>query len=206
MNEIEKSAAILSKRHPSLKQLISIIGDLNFNIPLWKRIDDAILYAVIGQMLSNSASATIIHRLKKRFSSSRRILLWATKTSEIKGPLNGVSQKKRKALRSWLEFSERSNNAWKKWNSLPLAEYRKEIEGIWGFGRWSADMIAIFYLARRNVWPESDTGIKRALSVVFESENNKKIIGYIKGHETTAALYLWELLNRGLLDNFEENG
>jgi DNA-3-methyladenine glycosylase II len=205
MNQIKKSIAVLSNRHPRLKRLIRAIGDLDFGIPVWRCIDDAVVYAVIGQMLSNSASSSIIAGLKKRFATSNKIILWATKSAEKSGPLYGVSQKKRKAMRSWLEFSK-NNNSWRKWHDLPLAEYREEIKGIWGFGRWSADMIAIFYLARMDVWPESDAGIKRASSAVFGAISNIDIADYIKGHETTAALYLWELINRNLLNDFKENG
>lgn len=206
MNETQKSSAILSRRHPRLKRLVTIIGDLNFDIPIWQRIDDAIVYAVIGQMLSNSASASIIAKLKQKFSTSHKIILWAAKTAGVKGALNGVSQKKRKAMRSWLEFSRSSGDACKRWREMPLAEYREEIESIWGFGRWSADMIAIFYLARRDIWPESDAGIKRAIATVFGAKSNGNIKNYVKGCETTAALYLWEMLNRNLSDEFRKNG
>jgi 3-methyladenine DNA glycosylase/8-oxoguanine DNA glycosylase len=206
MNPAENHSKILSSRHPFLKRLVKTIGNLDFEIPIWHRIDDAVVYAVIGQMLSNTASSAIIARLRKEFSTSKKIILWAARTSGKSGPLHGVSQKKRKALRSWLKFSEHSKDAWKKWPNLPLAEYREEIEGIWGFGRWSADMIAIFYLARKDIWPESDAGINRAVAAIFNTKANGDFRHCIKGCETTAALYLWEVLNRNLLDEFRKNG
>lgn len=205
MNSIKKSSVILSRRHPNFRQLVAVIGDLGFDIPVWKNIEDAAVYSVIGQMLSNAASSAIIAKLRKRFSTSKRIISWAAKTAGRAGPLHGVSQRKRKALRAWLEFSQENNNAWKKWAALPLAEYREEVSNIWGFGRWSADMIAIFFLARMDVWPESDAGIKRAASAVF-GNNNGSVKDYVDGCETVASLYLWELLNRNLTDRFKENG
>jgi len=206
MTDIKKSSLILSKRHPAFKKLITVIGDLDFKIPLWQRVDDAIIYAVIGQMLSNSTSASIIAGLKKKFRTSDKIILWAAKTASQNGPLYGVSQKKRKALRAWFEFSRNNKAACRKWHSLPLPGYRQEITRIWGFGRWSADMIAIFYLARMDVWPESDAGIKRAIAAVFGKECDGYVKDCVKGCETVAALYLWELINRSLLNNFKENG
>ena len=129
--------------------------------------------------------------------------MWASKTVSRKGPLYGVSQKKRKALRSWLEFSKSNNNAWQKWSLMPFKKYQSEITGIWGFGRWSADMIAIFYLARMDIWPETDAGINRAVYAVFGSKDKANIKKYANGCETVAALYLWEMLNRNLVSKFE---
>jgi 3-methyladenine DNA glycosylase/8-oxoguanine DNA glycosylase len=206
MNVIKKHSQTLSKRHPALNKLITVIGDLEFDIPLWHRIEDAVLYAVIGQMLSSAASDSIITRLQKRFSTSKKIILWATRTSGRSGPLCGVSQRKRKALGAWLEFSERNKGAWKKWRVVPVEQYREEITRIWGFGDWAADMIAIFYLARMDIWPASDAGIKRSVAAVFGSRGNGNITNYVEGCETTAALYFWEVLNRNLLNEFRENG
>jgi DNA-3-methyladenine glycosylase II len=200
---IRQHADVLSQRHPAFNRLIETIGDTNFDIPAWHHIDDAIVYAIIGQMLSNAASSAIIGRLKQRFTNSGKVIRWASKTAGKKGPLHGVSQRKRKALRAWLEFSKSNNRAWQKWPLMPLEKYQNEITGIWGFGRWSADMIAIFYLARMDIWPETDAGINRVISTVFSHKSGVNMREYVKGCETVAALYLWELLNRNLLGKFE---
>lgn len=202
---IKRHAEVLSRRQPIFKRIVETVGDLDSDIPAWRNIDDAILYAVIGQMLSNAASSSIIEGLKNIFSNSRNILIWASKTFRKKGPIYGVSQKKRKALHAWHEFSKNNKVTRQRWSAMTLEDYKNEITSIWGFGRWSADMIAIFYLARKDVWPETDAGINRAISVVFDGKNDKNVRKYINGCETVAALYLWELLNRNLLDKFKCN-
>jgi len=199
---VRKHANILSQRHPAFNRLVKVMGDINFDIPSWRRIDDAIVYTVIGQMLSNAASNAIIGRLKQKFADSRNIILWASRTAGRKGPLYGVSQRKRKTLHSWHEFSKRNNGVWKKWTSMPLEKYQDKITGIWGFGQWSADMIAIFYLARMDIWPETDAAIGRVVSAIFGNESTVNIRKYVNGCETVAALYIWELLNRNLLNTF----
>ena len=35
------------------------------------------------------------------------------------------------------------------------------ITGLWGFGQWSADMVAIFYAQLPDVWPETDVAVQR---------------------------------------------
>lgn len=194
----KQHARVLSK-YPPFKKLISLIGPLRYNIPIWPSINDAVLYAVIGQMLSVSASAAIIERLYKNLGSSDAVLQWAQKNCYNKGPVRGVSQRKRKALAAWRVYANDNYGRWKSWMSMPLNEYRDEICGIWGFGRWSADMIAIFHLGRMDVWPETDTGLQKAYKTVFKKYSQGQIKKYISGCETVAALYFWELINRKLI-------
>lgn len=192
-------------KYPPLKKLISVAGPLRYTIPIWQSLNDAVLYAVIGQMLSVSASASIINRLYKNLGSADDILQWAQKNCYKKGPVMGVSQRKRKALGAWSIYAADSGGKWKKWKSMPLNEYRDEICGIWGFGRWSADMIAIFHLGRMDVWPETDAGIQKAGRLVLGTTNYSAIRKMISGCETITALYLWELINKGSLHYFNDS-
>ena len=193
-----KYTSILSK-HPRLKILIETTGPLTFRIPVWSSIDDAVLYAVIGQMLSNTASTAIIRRLLEKFKTSNAVIEWAEKTWKKEGAVYGVSQRKRKALKEWAVYSRNSGRNWEKWKNIPLKQYRDEISMIWGFGRWSADMIAIFYLGRMDVWPETDNGIQKISSLIFKTNKTSIIKKYISGCETITALYMWELINKNLV-------
>jgi 3-methyladenine DNA glycosylase/8-oxoguanine DNA glycosylase len=67
-------------------------------------------------------------------------------------------------------------------------------------------MIGIFYLGRSDIWPETDTGIRNACTIVFRTTDFGKIKKYVKDCETVAALYLWELINRKLLKQIKQNG
>lgn len=192
------------KKHPPFNKLINLIGHLDYEIPIWPSINDAVVYAVIGQMLSNVASASIIRRLYKNLGSSRNVLQWAQNNCYKKGPVRGVSQRKRKALKSWCIYAKNNRNKWKKWKDMSLNEYRDEICSIWGFGNWSADMIAIFHLGRMDIWPETDTGLQRSCRIVLGTNNHIEIKKLISGCETITALYLWELINRNLLHCFSK--
>lgn len=189
---------ILSKR-PPLKKVINLVGPLGYDVPIWPSINDAVLYAVIGQMLSVSASVSIINHLYKNFGSSSTVLQWAQRNCYKNGPVRGVSQRKRKALKAWCVYTNDNYGKWKSWIDMPLNEYRDEICSIWGFGRWSADMIAIFHLGRMDVWPETDAGLQKACKFIFGKHMQKQIKRYVTGCETIAALYFWELINRKLI-------
>ena len=162
-------------RHPRFNALIKFLGPLKHQTPIWKYLNDAVLYAVVGQMLSGEAAASIIKRLIQKFGSSAEVIKWADKNYRRKGAVEGVSQRKRRALHEWAVYSKNKADISREWKVLPLSDYRREICGIWGFGRWSADMIAIFHLGRMDIWPENDTGIKRSCKAVFGFEDHKKI-------------------------------
>ncbi|MBU3912405.1 MAG: hypothetical protein KKD90_07470 [Candidatus Omnitrophica bacterium] len=104
----------------------------------------------------------------------------------------------------WLLYADSHPRVWEEWKQLPLAEYRREVSNIWGFGRWSADMIAIFHLGRMDIWPETDNGIKKVSRLVFGTDRYSRIKRHIAGCETVTALYFWELLNKNLISHFEK--
>lgn len=193
-NNIPPKAVLV--KYPKLKKLFNQVGALNYKIPLWDSIDDAVLYAVIGQMLSFSAAKSIISRLTRKFNSARNVIGWASRSSFRQGPIYGVSYRKRKALAEWNKYALNKNNFRTIWKKMPLEDYRNEICSIWGFGRWASDMLAIFYVGRDDIWPESDTGIKKACKIVFGTTEQEKIKNQIQGYETLVSLYLWELINR----------
>lgn len=195
---------ILASRHSNLDLLIKIIGDLGYKIPIWDSVEDAVVYAVIGQMLSTPAANSIIKKLSDSLGSSKKIICWASQNADKPGPLMGVSQRKRRALGEWAAYAKTNKKACVAWSRLPLNEYRNEVKKIWGFGDWAADMMAIFHLGRMDVWPQSDAGIERACKIVFEKHERSRIVNYVNGCESIAALYLWELLNRKLISDYEK--
>jgi len=182
--------------------LLEVLGNIEFQLPKWDSIDDAVVYCIIGQMLSGSATRSIIRNLREHFGDAGEMISQCSQNAFSEGPLLGVSQRKRKAFRAWQVFAEKNGNPTGRWASMPLYKYRREISGIWGFGRWSADMIAIFHLGRLDVWPESDAGIKRVCKIVFGTGGSLGIQDYIKGCETAAALCLWEIINRNLIGDY----
>lgn len=187
-------------QHPHFKSLIDLIGPIQPEVPIWPSIDDAVLYSVIGQMLSLPAASSIIRKLLQEFKTSSAAINWANRTSNVRGAQRGVSERKRKALRAWKIFAENNRGVWEDWKTIPLNNYREQITNVWGFGRWSADMIGIFHLGRMDIWPESDAGIKKTCRLVFKTDQYHKIKRHISGCETVAAIYLWELLNRKLVN------
>lgn len=193
----------IASRHPRLKKLIKAVGPPRYKIPIWRSVDSAVLYAVIGQMLSSQAACSIIKKLLEKFGSAQAVITWAGTTAFRLGALQGISQRKRRALKEWSNYLGKEGDVWRRWPAMTLDEYRGQIMNIWGFGRWAADMIAIFYLGRMDVWPDTDKGIDKISKLVF-GKSAKQSRGYVKGYETIAALYFWECANQKLVAQFDQ--
>src|SRR5580698_7780190 len=98
----KKYLKILSSRHPKLKKLIEMVGPVEREVPRWKSLNDAVFYAVVGQMLSVKAARSIIKGLLDRFKTSDKVILWAMK--QPPGPAMGLSGNKVRALGEWGRF------------------------------------------------------------------------------------------------------
>lgn len=116
---LPKSKLVYSK---NLNSVFELVGKLNINIPIWKSIDDAVIYSTIGQMLSLKVTSSIIKKLLKKHNDSSSIIKWASTTHHIKGPIDGVSQRKRKTLNEWLTYKQ--NNDIHSWKNLPTSTDR----------------------------------------------------------------------------------
>ena len=71
------------------------------------------------------------------------------------------------------------------------------VNKIWGFGDWSADMIAMFYCGLPNIWSNGDFALNKGLTILCKKENTKKeeILEHYKPHLSYLALHIWKHLD-----------
>ncbi len=85
-------------------------------------------------------------------------------------------------------------------HDLPDEEVIRQITGVKGLGRWSADMFLMFHLARPDVLPVGDLGIRRAVERAYsmselpDANTLHVIAAPWRPERTLACLYLWESL------------
>ena len=113
----------------------------------------------------------------------------------------GFSEQKANYLLNLANFFKKNKNIEKKWKKT---EDEKVIEGlikIKGIGRWTAEMFLIFYLLRPNIFPQSDIGLLKAISINYNLKyplNDKDINKFKKKWvpwSTVATWYLWRSLD-----------
>lgn len=157
--------------------------------------------AIVGQQLSTAAARTIWSRVlalypRKRFPSAARILatsdealraagLSGAKTASIKDLARHVVERRLVPERLALATDEE------------IAALLLPVRGI---GPWSIDMFLMFALARPDVLPVGDLGIRKGMQRHFklrtlpEADRMRKLAAPWRPYRTIASWYLWRLL------------
>jgi 3-methyladenine DNA glycosylase/8-oxoguanine DNA glycosylase len=160
------------------------VGPPQQKLPNSASLDEAILRIVVGQMLSNRAAATIFQRLIAHFKTFDAVYD-ALLQLESPGPFMGLSTGKVRTLRYWSESPLRVSGIPQGIDYDALCMLFK---GIPGFGPWSIDMLAIFYLTLRDVWPKGDLIVRRVGEALWGGKHPP----VAKQHLTVLALMCWE--------------
>ena len=111
----------------------------------------------------------------------------------------GISNSKAKAIKLFAEQYFNDINRYENWRNLDSPGLFSEINKHWGLSHWSASMLAIFYFGFEDVYPVNDGSIKRITGlleqkgITFEPEKAAPYRSYL-------ALYLWEMLDRKMID------
>ena len=118
--------------------------------------------SIIGQQVSVAAASSIWERFAKlsRKVTPRRVLL--LKVDDMRAA--GLSARKVDYLVDLaLHFSDGRLHV-QDWAQMQDEAIIAELTAIRGVGRWTADMLLIFHLARPNVLPLDDVGLARGIS------------------------------------------
>ena len=72
-------------------------------------------------------------------------------------------------------------------------DYKKSIKSLWGFGDWSAEMIAIFYLGKTNVWSNGDLMLKKGIDEICEDSEitPQELVDLVDPFQSYLALHIW---------------
>lgn len=193
----------ISSSDKRIKKIISDIGE--FKIPLIKNEYLSLIKFIIGQQLSEKAANTIYQRLCASVKSCSPEVLLETNDERFKTA--GVSKMKTsfiKDLSSKIIDREIDFKKLRKYDNESVIKKLTEIKGI---GQWTAEMFLIFTLGRLDVISLNDVGLQRSIKWLYRLHDNpnKEIIIKIsnkwKPYRSIASLYLWELINRNIINS-----
>ena len=79
------------------------------------------------------------------------------------------------------------------WKHLDDENASNAIQELKGFGIWSASIILLFYLGRLDVFPYTDTTIKKVYRKIYKMDFSKdlRVIQWAKPYRSVLARYLW---------------
>jgi len=189
----------LAGRHPRLARLVEVAHPVRDRIPDPRPLSELAVSTVISQLVSTAAARTIQARLLEAHGSVDGIVAWAMTEPEEAPPSHGLSRAKRRAIAGWGHFLATQGDPRERWQGLEAEELLLEIQQLRGFGRWSAEMFAIFGFGHPRIWPEGDAGVQRVIRELFPRMKPPGVRRLIAGHETHVALCCWTVLDGGRL-------
>ena len=129
---------------------------------------ESIARSIVYQQLSGRAAETIWQRLRERFEGDelRPEDVLRKRPSTLRRA--GLSAAKTESVRDLARRVVRGDLAPEALHTLADEEVVSELTRVKGIGPWSAHMHLIFALARPDVWPTGDLGVRKGLQLFLD--------------------------------------
>lgn len=185
-----------------MAKLIQLIGPIHLRarrVPVFQSLVQAIIY----QQLSGKAADTILSRFQALFGDACFPLpaqVLAVSPEQLRAA--GLSKPKAKYLQGVAEKAVSGKlPSLEECDCLTDAEIIERLTELKGVGRWTVEMFLIFNLARPDVLPVEDLGVRRGFQIAYgkrklpEPEQLEKFGQRWKPYRTSAARYLWRAVD-----------
>jgi len=185
-------------RHPRLANVISGNGVLSAGNKQTECIVRFLARIVVGQQLSSVAARSIWNRvcaLAKVHSCNVTDLFEERYVTEIQSC--GVSASKARAMIMMRHAFDHGDLAGTQLNAASYEEIVKQVTALWGFGAWSADMVAIFFVQLPDVWPTSDAALIRGMKLLAPGEAIEGVVADYRPYRSYLARHVWYGLDSG---------
>lgn len=191
----------LSASDPVLAGLIEKIGD--YELSLRGDYFPALVRSIIGQQLSVTVARTIWSRTQDLCGEVYPETILNLSEEALRGV--GLSRTKVVYIKDLAQKVTEGAIDFQNLIALPNSEIINQLTTVKGIGTWTAEMFLIFSLGRLDVLSLKDLGLKRAIQWLYglkKFPTEGTMLKYGKKwapHQTVASLYLWEVINRGLI-------
>ena len=203
-----KSARLhLRKRDPKLASIIKAVGP--FTTKARRDRFGTLVRSIVSQQIATGAANAIKGRLETAIAENRKTTpkrgqpycaetLLSFSTEELRGI--GLSRQKASYIQSLSQHVLDGDVDLSNINKLDDEAIIESLIQVKGIGRWTAQMFLIFSLARLDVLPVDDLGVKPAVKNVYGLEElpNKKEMEAIaepwRPYASIASWYMWRSL------------
>jgi DNA-3-methyladenine glycosylase II len=182
-----------------MKELIARVGPCTWT----PQLDDPfslIVRCVISQQISGKAAESISGRLIEAVGGSPIPLRRLAKMTDEEFQACGVSGPKRRALRAVCEYALANRDFLPGLATRGDDLLREQLVSIKGIGPWTVDMFLMFGLARMDVLPIGDYGLKNGVRKLFglkdlpAAKELEEIAEPWRPHRSVATWYIWRSL------------
>lgn len=190
----DEEMAYLAKKDAKLGWAISRIGLIQR--PVEPNLFEALVSSVVGQQISGKALATIWGRIQKRFVPLTPETLAAAPLEELQQC--GMSLRKASYIQGIAQAVLQGELDLESLRTLPDAEVQKRLTKLKGIGPWTAEMLLIFSLERKDVVSFGDLAIQRGMRTLYRHrEITPKLFAKYRRryspYGSVASLYLWAI-------------
>ena len=203
MSEGRAAVAHLRAADPVMARLVDEHGEIEL-VPAHRQGHDhytTLLRSIVGQQLSVKAASTIYGRVLDVFGGQPPApdQILAADPEALRAA--GLSRAKVAYLRSLAEHVLDGSLELERFTEMDEDDVMAELVAIKGVGEWTAHMFLMFQLARPDVLPVGDLGIRRAVERAYALEQLpgpaelERIAEPWRPWRTLACRYLWESLD-----------
>lgn len=184
----------LKKKCPALGKCVDEIGVLEREVI--PNLYAALVNSIVGQQISTKAWVTIWNRIQDRFGeiTAENMIRYSCETIQSVG----ISMKKAQYIREAAEKVTTGELNLEELHELPDDEICKRLSVLKGIGVWTAEMLLIFSMQRKDVFSFDDIAIHRGLRMLYKhrkitKELFEKYRRKYSPYASIASLYLWAL-------------
>jgi len=184
----------LKRKDKKLAAAIERIGTIECEI-----IPDlftALISNIVGQQISNAASATVWGRMKERFGEITPARLDSAALEEVQQC--GLSFRKAGYIKEAGRAVAAGEIDLSSLAALPDGDVIRRLSSLRGVGEWTAEMLLIFSMERPDVLSRGDLAIRRGMMTLYgrKTLDDDAFGRYARRYSpfgSTASLYLWEI-------------
>lgn len=156
----------------------------------------ALVHAIVGQLISAKAADTVWGRMQERFGGISAELLDKQTADDIQRC--GMTMKKAVCIKTIAHTIAQGEFQLDELHLLPDQEVIQRLTTLNGVGQWTAEMLLIHSLERRNVVSWGDIAIRRGIMKLYghnrltkeQFEHYRQLYSPLG---SIASLYLWEI-------------
>lgn len=175
--------------------------------------------AIVQQQLSMNSATAIFNRIKKTVSENRNVSAEKRKhkwragetLSLVITPKDiqkiassdlrrcGLSRSKINYIKILSDKVIRKELEIMKMDELSNKEILQELVAVKGIGRWTVEMFMMFTLARPDIFPVDDLGLRNAFQKLIKPMDKNEIEKYAlrwKPYRTIASWYIWKSVEK----------
>ena len=190
----EAETSYLAAKDKRMAEVIEAVGHVSR--PLDPNLFSATVHHIIGQQVSLEAQRTVWERMQKLLDEVTPTTVAASNINELQAC--GMTFRKAEYIH---EFAQKVHSG--AFNVTAVTEMSDEdaiaaLSSLRGIGTWTAEMILLFCLGRKNIFAYDDLAIQRGLRMVYHHRAItrplfEKYRRRFSPYCSIASLYLWEV-------------